>query len=70
MASLFATVSKDEILAVTEAVTPKITKKETKIGLSLFTAWQKKILSLNLQQNRKKKMIPEALPVETYVNKL
>ena len=70
MASRFATVSKDKILAVTEAVTPKITKKETKIGLSLFTAQQKKIFSLNLQQNRKKKMIPETLPVETYVNKL
>ena len=38
MASSFATVSKDEILAVTEAATPKNTKKETKIGLSLFTA--------------------------------
>ena len=38
MASRFATVSKDEILAVTEAAAPKNTKKETKFGLSLFTA--------------------------------
>ena len=37
MASRFATVSKDEILAVTEAAGPKNTKKETKSGLSLFT---------------------------------
>ena len=29
---------KDEILAVTEAATPQNTKKDTKIGLSLFTA--------------------------------
>ena len=38
MASRFATVSKDEILAVTETAAPKNTKKETKFGLSLFTA--------------------------------
>jgi len=38
MASRFATVSKDEILAVAEAATPKNTEKETTIGLSLFTA--------------------------------
>ena len=37
MASHFATVLKGEILAVTEAATPKNTKKETKFGLSLFT---------------------------------
>ena len=37
MASCFATVSKDEILVVTEAAVPKNTKKETKFGLSLFT---------------------------------
>ena len=29
---------KDEILAVTEAATPQNTKKDTKIGLSQFTA--------------------------------
>ena len=55
MASRFATVSKDEILAVTEVAVPKNTKKETKFGLSLFTGRWKKIFSLNLQQNRKKK---------------
>ena len=38
MASRFATVSKDEILAETETAAPKNTKKETKFGLSLFTA--------------------------------
>ena len=38
IASRLATVSKDEILAVTETATPKNTKKEAKIGLSLFTA--------------------------------
>ena len=38
MVSRFATVSKDEILAKTEAAAPKNTKKETKFGLSLFTA--------------------------------
>ena len=42
MASRFATVSKDEILAVTEAAAPKNTKKETKLGLSLFTARSQK----------------------------
>ena len=36
MASRFATISKDKILAVTEAAAPKNTKKETKTGLSLF----------------------------------
>ena len=35
MASRFATVSKDEILAVTEVAAPKNTAKETKFGLSL-----------------------------------
>ena len=37
MASRFATVSKDEILAVNEAAAPANTKKETKFGLSAFT---------------------------------
>ena len=37
MASRFATVSKDEILAVNEAAAPTYTKKETKCGLSAFT---------------------------------
>ena len=37
MASRFATVSKDEILAVNEAAAPKNTKKEKKFGLSVFT---------------------------------
>ena len=51
MASRFATVSKDEILVVTETAAPKSTKKETKFGLSLF----------NLRQNRKKKVIPDTV---------
>ena len=38
MASRFATVSKDEILAVNEAAAPANTKKETKFGLSAFTS--------------------------------
>ena len=54
MASRFATVSKDEILAVNEAAAPTNTKKETKFGLSVFTGRWKKIFSLNLQQNDKK----------------
>ena len=37
MASLFETVSKDEILAVNEAAAPTNTKKETKFGLLRFT---------------------------------
>ena len=37
MASCFATVSKDENLAVKEAAAPTNTKKETKFGLSAFT---------------------------------
>ena len=37
MASRFATVSKYEILTVTEVAALKITKEETKFGLSLFT---------------------------------
>ena len=45
MASRFATVSKDELVEVTEAAAPKNTKKETKFGLSLFTARQKKKFS-------------------------
>ena len=43
MASCFATVSKDEILAVKEAAAPTNTKKETKFGLSAFTGGQKKL---------------------------
>ena len=37
MASCFATVSKDEILAGIDAAAPANTKKETKFGLSVFT---------------------------------
>ena len=37
MASLFAKVWKDEILAVNESAVPTNTKKETKFGLSVFT---------------------------------
>ena len=37
MAFRFATVLKDEILAVNEAAAPKNTQKETKFGLSAFT---------------------------------
>ena len=37
MASRFATVSKDELLAVNEAAAPTNTKKETTFGLSIFT---------------------------------
>ena len=37
MASRFATVSKDEILAENEAAAAANTKKETKFGLSVFT---------------------------------
>ena len=39
MASRFSTVSKDEILAVTEAATPKnTTRKKQKLACRLFTA--------------------------------
>jgi len=37
MASRFATVSKDEIVAVNEAAAPTNTKKEAKFGLLVFT---------------------------------
>ena len=37
MAFRFATVSKDEVLAVNEGTVPKTTEKETKFGLSAFT---------------------------------
>ena len=37
MASFFATVFKDEILAVNEAAAPTNTKEETKFGESVFT---------------------------------
>ena len=37
MASRFATISKDEILAVNETAAPTNTKKQTKFGLSVFT---------------------------------
>ena len=37
MASCFATVSKDKILAVNEAAERTNTKEETKFGLSMFT---------------------------------
>ena len=37
MASRFATVPKDEILAVSEAAVPKNTKKETKFVFLEFT---------------------------------
>ena len=50
MASRFATVSKDEILAVNEAAAPTNTNKETKFGLSVFTGQLKKKFLLNLQQ--------------------
>ena len=36
MAARFATVSKDEILAVNESAVPTNIKKETKFGLSVF----------------------------------
>ena len=42
MASHFATVSKDEILAVNEAAAPTNTKKETKFGFSAFTGGYEK----------------------------
>ena len=48
MASRFATVSKDEIVAVKEAAAPANTKKETKFDLSV-----EKIFILNMQQNDK-----------------
>ena len=37
MASRFATVSKDEILAVNDAAVPTNTNKEKKFGLPAFT---------------------------------
>ena len=50
MASRFATVSKDEILAVNEAAVPTNTKKETKFGLSVLLVGGKKFFLLTLQQ--------------------
>ena len=48
MASRFATVSKDEIVAVKEAAAPANTKKETKFDPSV-----EKNFLLNIQQNDK-----------------
>ena len=54
MAYRFATVSKEEILAINKAAAPTNTaKKDTKFGLSVFTARWKRIFLLNLQQNHK-----------------
>ena len=52
MASRFATVSKDEIVAVKDAAAPANTKKETKYDLSV-----EKNFILNMQQMIK--MIPK-----------
>ena len=42
----FATVSKDEILAVIEAAAPTNTKKETKFALSVLSGrWKKNLLT-------------------------
>ena len=41
MASRFATVSKDEIFAVNETAAPTNTKKQTKVGLSVFAGRKK-----------------------------
>ena len=54
MASRFATVLKDEILAVNEAVVPTNTKKETKFGLTVFTGGQKKNFLTDFEQIIKK----------------
>ena len=48
MASRFATVSKDEIVAVKEAAAPANTKNEAKLDLSV-----EKNFLLNMQQNDK-----------------
>ena len=45
MASRFATVSKNEILAVNEAAASTNTKREAKFGLSVFAGRQKKFLT-------------------------
>ena len=54
MASRFATVLKDETLAVTEAAAPKIPRKRQKLACHCLLVGRKNF-SLNLQQNRKKK---------------
>ena len=64
MAFRFATVSKDEILALNEAAAPKNTKKETKFGLSAFTGLQKK-KCLTEFVKKSLKMIPETLSIAT-----
>ena len=43
MASLFATVFKDEILSVNEEAAPTNTKEETTFSLLVFTGCKKKI---------------------------
>ena len=58
MASRFATVSKDEILAVNEAAAQTNTKKEAKFSV------EKKILT-EFATKPKKKMIPEIQSIET-----
>ena len=59
MACRFATVSKDEILAVNDAAVPTNTNKETKFGFWRLLVGRKKMFSLNLKQITK--MIPETL---------
>ena len=54
MASRFATVSKDEILALNEEAVPTNTKKETKFGLSVFTDGWKKIFLTDFATNDQK----------------
>ena len=58
MAARFATVSKDEILAVNESAVPTNIKKETKVGLSVFTG-------RTLFATESLKMIPDTLSIET-----
>ena len=56
MDSRFATVSKDEILAVNEAGAPTNTKKETKFGVSVFSGRYKKkvkIVKMHLTKSPK-----------------
>ena len=65
MASCFMTVSKDEILVVSEAASPTNTKKETKFGLSVITGLSKKIFFNTEFATKLYRMIPETLSIET-----
>ena len=64
MASGFATLSKDEILAVNEAAVPTSTRKRQNLACRCLLVLLVLLVLLNLNQNHNK-IIPETLSTET-----